>query len=163
MKKAVVVLLVLGLLAGAGYYISKTEDTASDETIQAAAEASPSEIPSSLTETHVETTNTTTTSTTTTKAATTSTTTTEAPTTSTTTKTTTTSTTTTQAPITFTATTEKEITAKPATPVGRTVYITATGSKYHYANPCGRGTYYASTLDNALALGLEPCAKCVLR
>lgn len=45
----------------------------------------------------------------------------------------------------------------------RTVYITETGKKYHYANPCGRGTYYSCTLAEAQARGLEPCGKCVLR
>ena len=45
----------------------------------------------------------------------------------------------------------------------RTVYITETGKKYHYANPCGRGTYYPCTLAEAQARGLEPCGKCVLR
>lgn len=42
------------------------------------------------------------------------------------------------------------------------VYYTRTGSKYHYENPCGRGTYYECTLDEALAKGLDPCGKCVL-
>lgn len=42
------------------------------------------------------------------------------------------------------------------------VYYTETGSKYHYENPCGRGTYYATTLNKALSMGLEPCNKCVL-
>lgn len=45
----------------------------------------------------------------------------------------------------------------------RTVYVTKTGKKYHYANPCGRGTYYRCTLAEAQARGLEPCGKCVLR
>lgn len=45
----------------------------------------------------------------------------------------------------------------------RTVYITETGKKYHYANPCGRGIYYPCTLAEAQARGLEPCGKCVLR
>lgn len=43
-----------------------------------------------------------------------------------------------------------------------TVYYTKTGSKYHYENPCGRGTYYPCTLAEAKARGLEPCGKCVL-
>lgn len=45
-------------------------------------------------------------------------------------------------------------------PQSRTVYVTATGKRYHYNSNCGRGTYYASTLDNALARGLTPCKKC---
>lgn len=45
----------------------------------------------------------------------------------------------------------------------QTVYVTETGKKYHYANPCGRGTYYPCTLAQAQARGLEPCGKCVLR
>ena len=44
----------------------------------------------------------------------------------------------------------------------RIVYITETGKKYHYENPCGRGTYYPITLGEAEAKGLEPCGKCVL-
>lgn len=45
----------------------------------------------------------------------------------------------------------------------RTVYVTKTGKKYHYANPCGRGTYYPCSLAEAQSRGLEPCGKCVLR
>ena len=43
----------------------------------------------------------------------------------------------------------------------RQVYYTKSGEKYHYQNPCGRGTYYPCTLDEALAMGLDPCEKCV--
>ncbi|MBQ8767773.1 MAG: hypothetical protein IJZ16_13335 [Clostridia bacterium] len=43
-----------------------------------------------------------------------------------------------------------------------TVYVTETGKRYHYENPCGNGTYYPSTLANAKARGLTPCNKCVL-
>lgn len=42
----------------------------------------------------------------------------------------------------------------------RTVYVTETGSKYHYDNNCGNGTYYESTLQAALNRGLTPCKKC---
>lgn len=45
----------------------------------------------------------------------------------------------------------------------RTVYVTKTGKKYHYANPCGKGTYYPCSLAEAQSRGLEPCGKCVLR
>ncbi len=45
----------------------------------------------------------------------------------------------------------------------RTVYVTKTGKKYHYANPCGKGTYYPCSLSEAQARGLEPCGRCVLR
>ena len=48
----------------------------------------------------------------------------------------------------------------PAQETGRTVYITPTGSKYHYDNNCNGGTYIASTLDEAKSMGLEPCKKC---
>lgn len=52
--------------------------------------------------------------------------------------------------------------AEPSEPSGgRTVYYTRTGSKYHYANPCGNGTYYPCSLEEALARGLDPCGKCV--
>lgn len=40
-----------------------------------------------------------------------------------------------------------------------TVYVTPTGSKYH-SYPCGRGSYSPTSLSNALAMGLTPCAKC---
>ena len=39
------------------------------------------------------------------------------------------------------------------------VYVTPTGSKYH-THKCGRGTYYQTTLSNALARGLTACKKC---
>lgn len=45
---------------------------------------------------------------------------------------------------------------------GRTIYATPTGEKYHYASPCGRGTYYKCTWDEVEERGLEPCKKCVL-
>ena len=45
----------------------------------------------------------------------------------------------------------------------RTVYVTKTGKKYHYANPCGKGTYYPCSLAEAQSRGVEPCGKCVLR
>ena len=44
---------------------------------------------------------------------------------------------------------------------GNEVYITKTGKKYHYDGNCGNGTYYLTTLEDALRLGLEPCEKCV--
>ncbi|MBQ7203498.1 MAG: fibronectin type III domain-containing protein [Eubacterium sp.] len=43
----------------------------------------------------------------------------------------------------------------------RTVYITETGSCYHYDSNCGNGVYYRTTLSKALSLGLRPCKKCV--
>lgn len=48
------------------------------------------------------------------------------------------------------------------TPEVQTVYITKTGSHYHYDPNCNGGTYYESTLEEATNLGLTPCAKCVL-
>ncbi len=45
-------------------------------------------------------------------------------------------------------------------PQGRTIYVTATGKRYHYDNNCGRGTYYPATMEEALARGLTPCEKC---
>ena len=42
-----------------------------------------------------------------------------------------------------------------------TIYITKTGKRYHYDPNCNGGTYYESTLEEALARGLTPCAKCV--
>lgn len=51
--------------------------------------------------------------------------------------------------------------AKAAAPKSRTVYITKTGKRYHYNNSCNGGTYYASTMEDALQRGLTPCHKCV--
>lgn len=47
----------------------------------------------------------------------------------------------------------------PAAKAERTVYVTATGSKYH-THKCGNGTYYPSSLSAAKARGLTACAKC---
>ena len=41
------------------------------------------------------------------------------------------------------------------------VYYTKSGKCYHYINPCGRGTYYECTLEEAENKGLLPCEKCV--
>lgn len=41
------------------------------------------------------------------------------------------------------------------------VYITETGTKYHYNSKCGNGDYYSVPLEEAVALGLKPCEKCV--
>lgn len=46
-------------------------------------------------------------------------------------------------------------------PKSRQVYITRTGKRYHYDNHCNGGTYFPSTLQEALARGLTPCKKCV--
>lgn len=60
--------------------------------------------------------------------------------------------------------TEKPIqTVQPTTAPteeGRIVYYTRTGECYHRINPCGNGTYYPCTLDEALERGLRPCEKC---
>lgn len=42
------------------------------------------------------------------------------------------------------------------------VYITKTGKRYHNENPCGNGTYYPISLEEAKARGYTPCEKCVL-
>lgn len=42
----------------------------------------------------------------------------------------------------------------------RTVYVTPTGSKYHYSSSCNGGSYSATTLDDALSRGLTACKKC---
>jgi|GEM_PF-6574322 putative uncharacterized protein M409R len=42
------------------------------------------------------------------------------------------------------------------------VYASATGSKYHYENPCGSGEYHEITWDDVRKQKLEPCGKCVL-
>lgn len=43
---------------------------------------------------------------------------------------------------------------------GRTVYVTKTGSKYHFNGNCNGGTYYKSTLSEARSRGLTACSKC---
>lgn len=64
--------------------------------------------------------------------------------------------------ITIASTAKKVTTTKKNIDNSRIVYRTETGSKYHYENPCGNGTYYEISLDDAEATGLEPCKKCVL-
>lgn len=49
----------------------------------------------------------------------------------------------------------------PTKSIGQTVYRTPTGKKYHYANPCGNGSYSPCTLEEAQRAGLKPCEKCV--
>ena len=61
-----------------------------------------------------------------------------------------------------TETTTKRVTTTIDPDSQVTVYVTETGKRYHYENPCGNGTYYPSTLANAKARGLTPCDKCVL-
>lgn len=45
---------------------------------------------------------------------------------------------------------------------GQHIYVTKTGSKYHYSGTCNGGTYYEATLAEATGRGLTPCDKCVL-
>lgn len=59
-------------------------------------------------------------------------------------------------------TTTKRVTTTKNPDSQKTVYYTKSGEKYHYKNPCGRGTYYPCTLEEAKDRGLEPCEKCVL-
>ncbi|MCL2052865.1 MAG: hypothetical protein FWG90_00270 [Oscillospiraceae bacterium] len=62
---------------------------------------------------------------------------------------------------TTTSTTSSLITNRPSDANPRALYITASGSKYHYLNPCGRGTYYAATWEDVERRGLTACEKCV--
>lgn len=48
----------------------------------------------------------------------------------------------------------------PSTGQHSVVYVTKTGKHYHYSSTCNGGTYYASTIDQAIARGLTPCSKC---
>ncbi len=43
---------------------------------------------------------------------------------------------------------------------GRKVYITSTGNRYHSDPRCGGGTYFPTTLSDALERGLSPCQNC---
>ena len=56
-------------------------------------------------------------------------------------------------------TAEKKAQEEAAKP--RTIYVTRTGKRYHYDGNCNGGTYYATTLSDALSRGLTPCKKCV--
>lgn len=54
-------------------------------------------------------------------------------------------------------------TSAPDMPNGsQTVYVTKSGSRYHYDSTCNGGTYYPATLQEAERRGLTPCQKCVL-
>lgn len=46
-------------------------------------------------------------------------------------------------------------------PIHDIVYYTKSGKCYHYINPCGKGTYYECTFEEAIQKGLTPCDKCV--
>lgn len=59
------------------------------------------------------------------------------------------------------APTPKPSPTQTPTAVSHKIYVTRTGKKYHYDPNCNGGTYYESTLADALARGLTPCAKCV--
>lgn len=59
-------------------------------------------------------------------------------------------------------TTKKVVSTTKNPDASVTVYRTKTGSSYHYENPCGNGTYYPITLEEAKNAGLSPCGKCVL-
>lgn len=41
------------------------------------------------------------------------------------------------------------------------IYITRTGSKYHYDQSCNGGTYWEVPYSTAVGFGLTPCDKCV--
>ena len=45
--------------------------------------------------------------------------------------------------------------------LNRTIYITSTGKRYHYDSSCNGGTYYETTLAEAMGRGLTPCDKCI--
>lgn len=57
-----------------------------------------------------------------------------------------------------TPTPEPAVSQEPTT--GHKIYVTKTGKRYHYDPNCNGGTYYESTLEEALARGLTPCEKC---
>ena len=44
---------------------------------------------------------------------------------------------------------------------GHAIYITRTGSKYHYDSTCNGGTYWEVPYATAIGMGLTPCDKCV--
>lgn len=42
------------------------------------------------------------------------------------------------------------------------IYVTRTGTHYHFSGTCNGGKYYEATLAEAMGRGLTPCDKCVL-
>lgn len=50
---------------------------------------------------------------------------------------------------------------EPPKDTSRTVYVTPTGSKYHYDPQCGGKNSTATTLNRAKSMGLSSCSKCV--
>ena len=50
---------------------------------------------------------------------------------------------------------------RPANPNSKTVYITPTGSCYHYDPDCGGKNSYPVDLSEAKDKGYRPCKKCV--
>lgn len=42
------------------------------------------------------------------------------------------------------------------------IYRTKTGERYHFSSTCNGGTYYETTLAEAMGAGLTPCEKCVI-
>lgn len=57
---------------------------------------------------------------------------------------------------------EQQTQQPPANPnSGRTIYRTKNGKRYHYDGNCNGGTYYPTTLEEALNARLTPCQKCV--
>ena len=42
----------------------------------------------------------------------------------------------------------------------KVVYITKNGKKYHYSKSCGKGSYKAVSLSEAVKKGYKPCKRC---
>ncbi len=145
--------LVLGYYA----YISTNDFIEIEEFIELQNQPSDPPVTSEpeVTTTESETTTTTTTAATTTTVTTT--------TTSETTTTTTAATTTTTSATTTTTRTKAPVTATTAKVSGNYtghIYRTKSGSKFHYLNPCGNGTYFECSEEDIVKYGLEPCEKC---
>lgn len=66
------------------------------------------------------------------------------------------------APASASQTASHEEPSEPQVNSNRTIYVTKSGKRYHYDPNCNGGTYYESTLEQALRRGLTPCQKCVL-
>lgn len=49
----------------------------------------------------------------------------------------------------------------PGEQQGQRIYVTKSGKRYHHDGTCNGGTYYESTMEDALRRGLTPCEKCV--
>ena len=61
-------------------------------------------------------------------------------------------------PISLMSTTQQSVTQN--IPIGRAVYKTPTGKRYHFLASCAGKNATETTIDSAKSAGLTPCQKC---